>query len=179
MHKSEPDYNAFKPNTMQPASNFENHLDLLSDTDDEEERLDCVHDIHGHIDGAEADAEEEEEDDYYNITNDTFKNHQQDTERRGHSQNMDDNMSDNDGDIEDADGLETERQIRPKILNNMNGAVELSHLDMDYYKKKTGQDKGFAVNQTRHRQAGGKNSTKSNRKNPSSFNSLIEIGTQS
>ena len=75
MHKSEPDYNAFKPTTTQPTSNFENHLDLLSDTDDEEERLDCVHDIHHHIDGAEADAEEEEEDDYYNITNDTFKNH--------------------------------------------------------------------------------------------------------
>jgi hypothetical protein len=92
---------------------------------------------------------------------------------------MDENMSDNDGDIEDADGLETERQIRPKILNKMNGAVELSHLEMDYYKKKPGQDKGFAVNQTRHRQPGGKNSTKSNRKNQSNFNSLIEIGTQS
>jgi hypothetical protein len=51
---------------------------------------------------------------------------------------MEDNMSDNDGDIEDADGLETERQIRPKILNKMNGVVELSHLEMDYYKKKPG-----------------------------------------
>jgi hypothetical protein len=35
------------------------------------------------MDGAEADAEEEEEDDYYNITNDTFQVHEQDTERRG------------------------------------------------------------------------------------------------
>lgn len=87
-------------------------------------------------------------------------------------------MSDNDGDIEDADGLETERKARPKILNNMNGAVELAHLEMDYYKKKPGQGKGtFSVNQTRHRQADGKKSTKSNRKNQSSFNSLIEIGT--
>lgn len=64
LRKSEPDYKSFKPSTMQPSANFENHLDLLSDTDDEEERLDCVHDIHRHMDGAEADAEEEEED-YY------------------------------------------------------------------------------------------------------------------
>jgi len=37
-------------------------MDLPSDTDDEEERLDCVHDIHIAMDGDEADAEEEEED---------------------------------------------------------------------------------------------------------------------
>lgn len=93
---------------------------------------------------------------------------------------MEGNMSDNDGDIEDADGLETERRARPKILNNMNGAVELAHLEMDYYKKKPGHGKGpFPVSQPRHRPAEGKKSTKSNRKNQSSFNSLIEIGTQS
>ena len=34
-------------------------MDLPSESDDEEERLDCVHDIHG--DGEEADAEDEEE----------------------------------------------------------------------------------------------------------------------
>ena len=47
-------------------------MDVLSESDDEEERLDCVHDIHRHMDGAEADAEEEE-DDYYNVTDDTFQ----------------------------------------------------------------------------------------------------------
>lgn len=36
-------------------------MDMPSDTDDEEERLDCVHDIH-RMDGDEADAEEEESD---------------------------------------------------------------------------------------------------------------------
>ena len=86
-------------------------MDVLSDTDDEEERMDCVHDIHHHIDGAEADAESEEEDNYYNITNDTFHNQEMETERRNHSQG--DNISDNDGDIEDADGQETERHMRP------------------------------------------------------------------
>lgn len=59
------------------------HMDVLSESDDEEERMDCVHDIHRHVDGAEADAEEEEEDDYYNVTNDTFQQHGNDTERRG------------------------------------------------------------------------------------------------
>jgi len=34
-------------------------MDLPSESDDEEERLDCVHDIHG--DGEEADIETEEE----------------------------------------------------------------------------------------------------------------------
>ena len=34
-------------------------MDLPSESDDEEERLDCVHDIHE--DGVEADIEDEEE----------------------------------------------------------------------------------------------------------------------
>lgn len=46
-------------------------------------------------------------------------------------------MSDNDGDIEDADGMETERRTRPNLLNKVNGAIELSQLEQDYYKKKT------------------------------------------
>lgn len=50
-------------------------------------------------------------------------------------------MSENDGDIEDADGIETERRTRPNILNKMNGAVELSHLEQDYYKKKPVKNK--------------------------------------
>jgi hypothetical protein len=54
---------------------------------------------------------------------------------------MEDNMSENDGDIEDADGMETERRTRPNILNKMNGAVELSHLEQDYYKKKPVKNK--------------------------------------
>ena len=45
-------------------------------------------------------------------------------------------MSDNDGDIEDADGMETERRTRPNLLNKVNGAIELSQLEQDYYKKK-------------------------------------------
>ena len=83
-----------------------------------------MHDIHVGVDGEEADAEEEEED-QYRVTDDTFA--EQDTERRNHE--MEDNMSENDGDIEDADGMETERRIRPNILNRINGAVELSHLE--------------------------------------------------
>lgn len=42
---------------------------------------------------------------------------------------MEDNMSENDGDIEDADGMETQRRTRPNILNRINGTVELSHLE--------------------------------------------------
>jgi hypothetical protein len=80
---TEPEYN-FKDNVAQPTVNFENHMDVLSETDDEEERLDCVHDIHHHFDGAEADGESEEEDNYYNVTNDTY-HHEIETERRGHS----------------------------------------------------------------------------------------------
>lgn len=66
------------------------------------------------------------------MTDETFQD--QDTERRNHE--MEENMSENDGDIEDADGMETERRTRPNILNRINGTVELSHLEQDYYKKK-------------------------------------------
>lgn len=47
-------------------------MDVLSETDDEDERMDCVHDIYTHMDGVEADAEEEEEPEYYNVGDDTF-----------------------------------------------------------------------------------------------------------
>lgn len=50
-------------------------------------------------------------------------------------------MSDNDGDIEDADGMETERRTRPNILNKANGVIEISQLEQDYYKKKTVSNK--------------------------------------
>lgn len=46
---------------------FQTHTDVLSETDDEDERMDCVHDIHTHNDGAEADVEEEEETEYYQV----------------------------------------------------------------------------------------------------------------
>jgi hypothetical protein len=92
--------------------------------------MDCVHEINRHMDGAEADAEEEE-DDYYNVTNDTFQ-HGNDTERK----------SDSDMEGDDSDGRDTERRTRPKILNNFNGVVELSHLETNYYKKRPIQSSG-------------------------------------
>jgi hypothetical protein len=123
LRKSEPEY-SFKLTAVQSS-----HLDVLSESDDEEERMDCVHDIHRHMDGAEADAEEEEEYDYANVTNDTFQ-HGIDTERRGQSD------SDMDGDNDDSDGRETERWTRPQIFNNYNGAIELQHIEANYYKKR-------------------------------------------
>lgn len=39
-------------------------------------------------------------------------------------------------DNEDSDGRDTDRRVRPKILNNFNGAVELSHIEANYYKKR-------------------------------------------
>ena len=78
---------------------------MPSDTDDDdEERLDCVHDIHG--DGEEADIEEIDCDDEFSSE---------------HQVNLNDDMIDAgerpmphdmsmDGDIEDADGNDTERR---------------------------------------------------------------------
>jgi hypothetical protein len=102
-------------------------MDVMSETDDEEERMDCVHDIHGHMDGVEADAEYEEAD-YYNVQDDTFQGTEPDTERRELGQQE---MSDEDYDPEER---ETERRARPQILNNNNGTVELSHLEQEYYR---------------------------------------------
>lgn len=77
------------------------------------------------------------------MTDDTFLEQDQDTERRGEDQDM----SDNDGDIEDAEGMETERRTRPNILNKANGAIELNQLEQDYYKKKSYKNKGhFPLN---------------------------------
>ena len=42
---------------------------MLSESDDEEERLDCVHEIYRHVGGTEPEVEEEE---YLIETNDTF-----------------------------------------------------------------------------------------------------------
>ena len=88
-------------------------LDLPSESDDEEERLDCVHDIHG--DGDEADAEDEVESQdkvlMYHQNNQLSKEEDSDsqleTERRNGG-----NDSSMDGDIEDADGMDTERMNR-------------------------------------------------------------------
>ena len=100
------------------------------------------------MDGDEADAEEEEED-LRQLTYDTLQEQQElDTERRV------DHTSDNDGDIEDADGLETERRTRPNILNKISGGLELSHLEQDYFKKKTKVNKQFPLNHMRRRQSG-------------------------
>lgn len=90
--------------------------DLPSDTDDEEERLDCVHDIHG--DGDEADVEADGDDEI---------------EIRGGIEIQDDTLLETerpiindtsmDGDIEDADGQETERRAakQPVLFNKITG----------------------------------------------------------
>lgn len=39
-------------------------VDVLSDTDDEDERMDCVHDINTMMEGVDADAEQEEDTDF-------------------------------------------------------------------------------------------------------------------
>ena len=105
-------------------------MDLPSDSEDEEERMDLVHAIHG--DGTEADAEEEEEDTHSEKFNDRGpsmgapSNHYNDadaddtilmTERRTL------NDEDMDGDIEDADGLETERRGE-NSLDRANSSLE-------------------------------------------------------
>jgi hypothetical protein len=54
------------------ASANKARMDVMSETDDEEERMDCVHDIHQPMDGMEADSEYEEND-YYNGQDDTFQ----------------------------------------------------------------------------------------------------------
>ena len=137
-------------------------MDLPSESDDEEERLDCVHDIHG--DGEEADIEDEEESqDKVRIWNQnnqaSISKDEEDTlletERRNNG-----NDSSMDGDIEDADGMETERRNRREdramhnLQNKISGSVEQSSMDSDYFKKKN-VNKGFPLNQMRRRQSGG------------------------
>lgn len=90
----------------------EDDMDLPSDTDDEEERLDCVHAINGD----EADAEQDESEGDYTDQRQPFDQTTEDsiliTERRAV---CDEDM---DGDIEDADGLETERRDRKNRGNS-------------------------------------------------------------
>lgn len=102
-----------------------------SDTDDDdEERLDCVHDII-HDDGGEADIEEIDCDDEFTTE---------------HQVNLNDDMIDvggerplphdlsMDGDIEDADGNDTERRF-PKgpnsLFNKLQGVEQQSSIDSD------------------------------------------------
>ena len=94
-----------------------------SDTDDEEERLDCVHDIHG--DGDEADVEE--------IGGDYEEEKHHNDDDRPHI-----NDSSIDGDIDDADGQDTDRRIqkRPSLFNKLAGVEQQSSVDSEHFKKK-------------------------------------------
>ena len=67
------------------------------------------------------------------------------TERRG-------NDSSRDGDIEDIDGMDTERRNRREdvrvmynLPNKISGSVETNSMDSEYFKKK-GVNKGFPLN---------------------------------
>lgn len=127
-------------------------MDLPSESDDEEERLDCVHDIHG--DGEEADIETEEESmdkvRIWHQNNQASISKPEDdtlleTERRDNG-----NDTSRDGDIEDVDGMETERlnrqeEHRHNLQNKISGSVEQSSMDSDYFKKKN-VNKGFPLN---------------------------------
>lgn len=112
-----------------------------SDTDDEEERLDCVHDIHG--DGEEADVEEinsvdEEEEDKIDQNDDTLQDDRPLI-----------NDSSIEGDIEDADAPETDRRQvkRPSLFNKLTGAEQQSSVDSEHFKKKPiGGSKQFPLN---------------------------------
>lgn len=72
--------------------------DVLSESDDEEERLDCVHEIYRHVGGTEPEVDEEE---YFFETNDTFVQH--DMSGQDITRTLGGNLSDNDGDVEDTD----------------------------------------------------------------------------
>ena len=89
-----------------------------SDDDDDEERLDCVHDIHG--DGEEADVDEIDDDDECDFAT------EQQVDMADEMDNDRPLIHDNsmDGDIEDADGNDTERRIpkRPSLFNKLTGA---------------------------------------------------------
>ena len=135
--------------------------ELPSESDDEDEVRDCVHDIHG--DGEEADIEDEEESQdkvrIWNQNNQTSISKDEEdsvleTERRNNG-----NDSSMDGDIEDADGMETERRNRQdsdrrRLKNKISGSVEQPSMDSDYFKKKS-MKQGFPLNQMRRRQSGG------------------------
>lgn len=75
-------------------------MDLPSDTDDEEERLDCVHDIRQNQEEPEIPQHAYEDADVLSNSETNLS-----TERR-----QEVNDEDMDGDVEDADGLETERR---------------------------------------------------------------------
>ena len=111
------------------ASSDQNEQGPSDTDDDDEERLDCVHDIM-HDDGGEADVEEIDCDDEFTTE---------------HQVNLNDDMTDGgerplphdmsmDGDIEDADGNDTERRI-PKgphsLFNKLQGVEQQSSIDSD------------------------------------------------
>ena len=64
-----------------------------------------------------------------------------------------------DGDIEDADGNDTERRIpkRPSLFNKLTGAEQQSSVDSEHHFKKKAAVSGskqFPLNQMRRRQSG-------------------------
>ena len=104
---------------------------MPSDTDDDdEERLDCVHDIHN--DGEEADIEEIDGDDecetdhQVQISNDAIDQH-------ADNRPLVQNDSSMDGDIEDADGHDTDRRFpkRHSLFNKLQGVEQQSSYDQD------------------------------------------------
>jgi hypothetical protein len=90
----------------QRQGEFKSNADVLSESDDEEERLDCVHEIYRHVGTTEPEADEDE---YFFETNDTFIQH--DTSGRDIGRTLAGNMSENDGDVEDSDDS-NERSVR-------------------------------------------------------------------
>ena len=99
-----------------------------TDDDDDEERLDCVHDIHN--DGEEADVEEVEDDD---DEIDLIQGSEHQVNMMHEETLIEDqrplvNDSSMDGDIEDADGNDTERERRfpkrPSLFNKLSGVEQ-------------------------------------------------------
>ncbi len=68
------------------------------------------------------------------------------------------NDSSMDGDIEDADGHDTDRRFpkRPSLFNKLQGVEQQSSVDSDqhYKKAKASGSKQFPLNQMRRRQSG-------------------------
>ena len=89
---------------------------MPSDTDeddDDEERLDCVHDIHG--DGEEADVEEIDGEDDCDLSSEVQMNLMNNDQASSlEHDRLPVNESSMDGDIEDGDGTDTERRLHPK-----------------------------------------------------------------
>ena len=126
--------------------------DLPSDTDDEEERLDCVHDIHADADEADVKAEHLD-DSKGRVVVEANEDTLLETERPiVHDSSMD-------GDIEDADGQETERRATkaaPILFNKITGVVDQqSSVDSEQFKQRSSSGKQqFPLTQMRRRQSG-------------------------